>query len=287
MEQHDCNEILDSIGNTLFLAAAVAGEWTKVRQMLHQGADARHKNSFGQNALYYALCDSELDLAIELFDAGARLDALCIPDGGGDHRKGKGIFLCNIAEMRRTGRDIFFDEESSIVELCCRGFYSDAERKIGTSPQEELSLALTELIRHAKYMEKENLALAKKLLDHGGELDIETLECHASMRPVELRNSEGYTAALRNYHPSAPVSAEETALVESSLSVGRFRAELEILTDGTLRIFLPYETEENHLPNIPTAVSVQNIGNGLLFSVADSRLAGLLLNTVNQFSEGK
>lgn len=286
MERHHCNEILDPIGNTPFLDAAFAEEWEKVRQMLCQGADARHKNSFGQNALYYALCANELDLAIELFDAGARLDALCVPDGWED-RKGKGTFLCNIAGMRRTGRDIFFDEKNTIVDCCRWGFYADAERKIETSTPEEMSLAITELIRHARYMEKENLALAKKLLDHGGKLDLEMLERYASMRPAVLRNSEAYTAALRNYCPNTLVSEEEKILAESVLKVGRFRAELEILADGTLRIFLPYETEENHFPNIPTAVSVRNVGNGLFFSVSDSRRTGLLLNTVNQFSEGK
>ena len=133
---------VDAAGNTPFTLAAQKQDWDEVRAMLKWGTDARHWNCFGINALYYALIYGQLDLAIELYDAGARLDGLNsdLPDEGSGNR-----ILKLAAELQRTGRNIFFDERNTLLDCCRKGAYLQAQDKIRSASGEELTESISEL----------------------------------------------------------------------------------------------------------------------------------------------
>ena len=173
-------------------AAASAGDWQEVEKLLAAGADVKTCNLFGQNALYFALIDGKFELAAKLYDAGARLDELA--DNGNSHS-----ILTEIAELRRTGRDIFSSSEKSLAQLCANGSYKEAETRIFAATPTDCSAALAELIRNGKYLPEENLFLAEKLFQHGGKADKKLLQKYAGIKPEQLRNPEFYTAKMYDF----------------------------------------------------------------------------------------
>ena len=194
----ELDELLDGFENTKLIREAESGSWDGVRELLRQGADARWKNGFGVNALYYALEAGEIDLAIELFDAGARLDAL---NGEQSLAGARGNGLVMAAELRRTGRDVFRDEKNTLSECCRWGLYDQAEEKINGADKAELDLAVYELIRSGRYCPERNLKLLQKVLDRGGEIDPVQVERYANYRPHQFRNPPEYTEAVRRLMP--------------------------------------------------------------------------------------
>lgn len=193
-ENANLNDLLDAFENTKLILEARSGNWDGVRQLLRQGADARWKNVFGINALYYALEAGETGLAIELYDAGARLDAL---NGGPPESRSGGRALILAAELRRTGRDVFYDEQNTLSECCRWGLYGQAEKLISGADKGELDLAVYELIRNGRYCPEKNLALLKKLVLLGGEIDPVEVNRYVADRPEKLRNPPEYTEAVQ------------------------------------------------------------------------------------------
>jgi hypothetical protein len=182
----------DILNITPATAAASSGNWQEVEKLLAEGADLKSCNLFGQNALYFALIDGKFDLAAALYDAGARLDELA--GNGNDHS-----ILTDIAELRRTGRDIFSSSEKSLVQLCGNGSYKEAEKRIPDATAADCSAALDELIRNGKYLPEDNLALAEKLFQHGGKADVKLLQKYAALKPAQLRNPELYTSKMYDF----------------------------------------------------------------------------------------
>ena len=182
----------DILNITPATTAASAGDWQKVEKLLAAGADVKSCNLFGQNALYFALIDGKFDIAASLYDAGARLDELA--GNGNDHS-----ILTDIAELRRTGRDIFSSSEKSLAQLCGNGSYKDAEKCISCATPADCSAALDELIRNGKYLPEENLALAEKLFQYGGKADVKLLQKYADLKPVQLRNPEFFTSKMYDF----------------------------------------------------------------------------------------
>ena len=182
----------DILNITPATAAASAGDWQKVEKLLAAGADVKSCNLFGQNALYFALIDGKFDIAAALYDAGARLDELA--GDGANHS-----VLTDIAELRRTGRDIFSSSEKSLAQLCGNGSYKEAEKRIPGATPADCSAALNELIRNGKYLPEENLALAEKLFQHGGKADKNLLKKYAGLKPVQLRNPEFFTSKMYDF----------------------------------------------------------------------------------------
>ena len=191
--------VVDAAGNTPVILAAQKQDWDKVRTMLKWGADARHWNCFGINALYYALIYGQLALAIELYDAGARLDGLNsdLPDEGSGNR-----ILKLAAELQRTGRNIFFDERNTLVDCCRKGAYLQARDKIRSASREELTEAISELIRNGRYKPEENFSLLCEMYSIGGSIDSDLLETYAGTkgpkRPDAMKNPESYTEMIRD-----------------------------------------------------------------------------------------
>lgn len=183
-------QVDDVIGDTPITVAAANGEWEEVKRLLASGADIRSCNCFGQNALYFALTAGEFDLAFALFDAGARLDELVSSEDSG-------TALGAAAEMRRTGRDIFAPLDKSLADLCRNGAYEAAAKRLDAASPAECSAALDELVRNGKYRPEVNLALAEKLFASGGKVDADVLQRYAALKPIQLRNPEGYTAKMR------------------------------------------------------------------------------------------
>ena len=192
MGKDGINELdgIDGLGNTAATASAATGSWEEVKRLLAEGADVRSCNCFGQNALYFALVDGEFDLAMALFDAGARLDELAV----GDQDR---YSLSAAAEMRRTGRDVFDAVDKSVANLCRNGAYEEAEKHLEGSSPAECGAALNELIRNGRYRPEVNLALAEKLFAAGGRVDPALVTRYAEIRPHQLRNPEDYTAQIR------------------------------------------------------------------------------------------
>ena len=182
----------DILNITPATAAASAGDWQKVEKLLAAGADVKSCNLFGQNALYFALIDGKFDIAAALYDAGARLDELA--GDGANHS-----VLTDIAELHRTGRDIFSSSEKSLAQLCGNGSYKEAEKRIPGATPADCSAALNELIRNGKYLPEENLALAEKLFQHGGKADKNLLKKYAGIKPVQLRNPEFFTSKMYDF----------------------------------------------------------------------------------------
>lgn len=173
-------------------AAASAGDWQEVEKLLAAGADVKSCNLFGQNALYFALIDGKFDIAAALYDAGARLDELA--GNGNDHS-----VLTEIAELRRTGRDVFASLDKSLAHLCANGSYKEAETRLCSAKPADCSAAIDELIRNGKYLPQENLALAEKLFQHGGKADVKLLQKYAALNPAQLRNPQFYTAKMYEF----------------------------------------------------------------------------------------
>ena len=182
----------DILNITPATAAASAGDWHEVEKLLNSGADVKSCNLFGQNALYFALIDGKFDIAAALYDAGARLDELA--GNGADHS-----ILTDIAELRRTGRDIFSSSEKSLAQLCGNGSYKEAEKRILGATPADCSAALDELIRNGKYLPEENLALAEKLFQYRGKADVKLLQKYADLKPVQLRNPEFFTSKMYDF----------------------------------------------------------------------------------------
>lgn len=171
-------------------AAASAGNWQEVEKLLETGADVKTCNLFGQNALYFALIDGKFDIAAALYDAGARLDEL----SGNGHS-----VLTEIAELRRTGRDVFASLNKSLSQLCRNGSYKEAEKNLDSATPEDCCDSINELIRNGKYLPEENLALAEKLFQRGGKADKILLQKYASLKPEQLRNPEFYTSKIAEF----------------------------------------------------------------------------------------
>ena len=188
--ENDVNDEFDGIWNTPVTSAAAAGNWDEVKKMLDAGADVRSCNCFGQNALFFALVDGEFDIAMALFDAGARLDELTVGDNGQ-------YSLSAAAELRRTGRDVFDPVDKSISNLCRNGAYEEAEKHLADASPAECSAALDELVRHGRYRPEVNLELAEKLFAAGGRADPDLVTHYAEIRPRQLRNPENYTERIR------------------------------------------------------------------------------------------
>lgn len=282
------DQVIDCIGDTPFLVAAAGGNWNEVKDMLRKGdVDVRHCNTFGQNALYFALAAGELDLAIGLYDAGARLDGLHLPENW-ESPNSSGAILATVAELRRTGRDVFFDPQNTVVDCCIWGNYPDAETRISNATREQLTEAISELIRNGRYMEKENLALLKKLVAHGGEIDLDLLAQYATVQPAQLRNSEFYTQTVRQYENAKEMNVltAEEPLAQSTMTLDNYRAELEIQSDGEIRLFVAYDDPpftDADFAGFPECITAQNVGNGLYFYIADSRTLSTLLKHVQLF----
>ena len=183
---------IDIIGNTPIIVAASVGDWEKVKKLLAEGADVRSCNCYGQNALYFALTDGQFDLAFALFDAGARLDELACDETG---RSALGA----VAELRRTGRDVFAPYDKTIALLCKNGCYKEAEKYLTCASPAECSDALNELIRNGKYLPEDNLALARKLFQRKGKADVKLLKKYAVLSPAQLRNPESYTSKMADF----------------------------------------------------------------------------------------
>lgn len=173
-------------------AAASAGDWLEVEKLLAAGADVKSCNLFGQNALYFALIDGKFDIAAALYDAGARLDELA--GNGNDHS-----VLTEIAELRRTGRDVFASLDKSLARLCANGSYKEAETRLCSAKPADCSAAIDELIRNGKYLPQENLSLAEKLFQQGGRADAKLLQKYAGLHPAQLRNPQFYTAKMYEF----------------------------------------------------------------------------------------
>ena len=182
----------DIFNITPAIAAASTGDWQEVEKLLAEGADVKSCNLFGQNALYFALIDGKFDIAAALYDAGARLDELA---GNGNGHS----VLTTIAELRRTGRDIFSSPDKSLAQLCGNGSYKKAEKRIPDATPADCSAALDELIRNGKYLPEENLALAEKLFQHGGKADVKLLQKYADLKPAQLRNPDFFTSKMYDF----------------------------------------------------------------------------------------
>ena len=182
----------DIFNITPVTAAASAGDWQAVEELLAAGADVKTCNLFGQNALYFALIAGKFELAVKLYDAGARLDELA--GNGADHS-----VLTEIAELRRSGRDVFASQDKSLAMLCANGAYHEAETRLPAATPADCSAALDELIRNGKYLPEENLALAEKLFQHGGKADKNLLQKYAGLKPEQLRNPAFYTAKMHDF----------------------------------------------------------------------------------------
>ena len=182
----------DIFNITPAIAAASTGDWQEVEKLLAEGADVKSCNLFGQNALYFALIDGKFDIAAALYDAGARLDELA---GNGNGHS----VLTTIAELRRTGRDIFSSPDKSLAQLCGNGSYKEAEKRIPDATPADCSAALDELIRNGKYLPEENLALAEKLFQHGGKADVKLLQKYADLKPAQLRNPDFFTSKMYDF----------------------------------------------------------------------------------------
>ena len=282
-------EPADAFGDTPMTMAAAAGEWDKVKELLESGEDAASCNCFGQNALYFALADEHLDLAIALYDAGARLDELCVGEYG---RSALGA----AAEMRRTGRDVFASRGKTLAQLCRNGSYPEAAKMVKTASPEACTEAISSLIVNGRYQEEINLELMEKMLARGGKMDWRLLDYFAFRCPKQLRNSENYTEkakalAGRSWPETVLPSEELPFTMEKSFTLGTHRAELELRLDGTLWLFVeandPPWTDEDFSERLPGEITGMNVGNGLFFTISDPGKMNLLLDSAKQFMEEK